>query len=444
MPPDLAWSKSEQVTRKRFLTIACLALALGLFGVPEIAYGQGNTWAGSSLAQMVEAARWRLGILRINAAFELSNVGHDSDVYYGYLGSSVPDWTFSAGVAAQVFLPVSKRVVLDVFDSPQYLFYLETKNERAWNNIFTGQVHFTLERFYIQAGGGSSNIRQRLSPELNINIRQKEDSLNGLILWQASRRSSFAFLYGGTKYDYGDTEFGETNLAETLNRSEARFDIITYVQPNSNVLLFLDGQYGTYAFTETASRFRDTRSYGIFGGLSFVPREGEARPKAPVQGRISLGYKRFDIIDPAFVDGAGFVGAINISAGLLKRTTGRVSFSRDFQFSIYSNATYYTSMTYGGGITRLLSRRASVSYDLSFSRTSYPGDEAGGGVRYTIHAGSLNIMLARNLRIAFLGTIGARVMDQSGQAINRNFFGFNLVYGAATGAMFAPTSGLPR
>jgi hypothetical protein len=450
MPSALAWSENEQVTSKRLLTIAGLALVLWIFAVPEMAYSQGNTWAGSSLTQMVEAARWKLGLLRINAALELNNVGYDSDIYFGYLDNPIPDSTFTASVPVQVLFPVNKRVVLDVIDSPQYLFYLETKNERAWNNVFKGQVHFALERFYIQAGGGSSNIRQRLSPELNINIRQKEDSMNGLILWQISRGTSFALLYDGAKYSYGDAEFGGTDLAQTLNRREDYFDIVTYVQPNSKVQLFLDGQYGTNAFTEAASRFKDTRSYGVFGGLNFVPREGEARPIAPIQGRISLGYKRFDIIDPALADGAGFVGAINVSAGLLKRTTGRASFSRDFQFSIYSNAIYYTSMTYGGGITRLISRKVSISYDLSFSRTSYPEDEAGGGVlqgirnRYAIHSASLNIMLARYLRVSFLGTIGTRVMGQSSQAINRNFFGFNLIYGAATGTIFVPTSGLSR
>jgi hypothetical protein len=100
------------MNRRKFLTTAGLVFALWLFGAPDTAYGQGNTWAGTSLAQMVEAAKWRWGLLRVNAALELNNVGYDSDIYYGYLDEPVPDYTFSAGVPVQVLLPVSKRISL--------------------------------------------------------------------------------------------------------------------------------------------------------------------------------------------------------------------------------------------------------------------------------------------------------------------------------------------
>ena len=434
---------------KRFLTIAGLALALWPFSAPDIAFGQGNTWAGTSLAQMVEAARWRLGALRVNAALELTNAGYDSDIYFGYFDEAVPDYTFSAGIPVQVLLPLSKKVVLEVFDSPQYMFYLDTKNERAWNNIFRGQVHFAFDRFYVQAGGGLSNIRQRLSPELNINIRQKEDSLNGTILWQASRVMSFALLFGGSQFDYGDAEFSGTSIAETLNRKENYFDFVTYLQPSSRARLFMDGQYGTYTFTEAASSFKDTRSYSVFGGLAFVPREGEASPIEPVQGSISLGYKLFDILDPLLTGGSGFVGAVDISAGLFKRTTGRAFFSRDFAFSAYSSGTFYLSTTYGGGISRRMSRRATFSYDLSFSRSSYPEVNDGGipigqNFRYTTHNFSLNVRLARHLAITFLSTLGKRIVDSSGLERNRNFIGFSMIYGFAAGAISAPARGLSR
>ncbi len=435
--------------RRAFFLSVVGALLAWLFLLPRPVLGQGNSWAGASLAQMVEAARWRFGAFRVNAALELTNAGYDTDIYYGYLEEPVPDYTFSAAVPVQVLLPLGKKVVLDVFDSPQYVFYLDTKGERTWNNIFRGQLHFAFDRFYIQAGGGLSNTRQRLSPELNINVRQKEDSLNGTVLWQASRGMSFAFLYGGSKFDYGDAEFGGTSIAETLNREENYFDLVTYLQPTPRVRFFVDGQYGTYTFTEAASRFKDTRSYGVFGGLAFVPREGEARPIEPLQGSISLGYKRFDILDPLLLDGSGIVGAVDISAGIIKKTTGRAFFSRDFAFSVYSSGTYYLSTTYGGGISRRMSRRATLSYDLTFNRSSYPAVDGGGipiaqNFRYTTHSFSLNLRLARNLGIALLGILGKRDIGEPALGRNRNFFGFNLNYGFAAGSISAPTRGLSR
>jgi len=437
---------------KRRLIVLSAAVVLVAWCVllPVPVCGQGNTWAGTSLAQMVEAARWRLGALRINTALALTNAGYDSDIYFGYLDAAVPDYTFTAGVPVQVLLPLSKEVVLDIFDSPQYVFYLETKNERAWNNIFRGQVHFASDRLYIQAGGGLSNIRQRLSSELNINIREKEDRLNGTILWQASREMSLALLCESSQFDYGDAEFGGTNLADTLNRKESYFDFVTYIQPNSRIRLFLDGQYGSFRFVDEASSAKDTRSYGVFGGLAFVPGEGEARSVEPVQGIISLGYKLFGILDPLLTDGSDLVGAVDVSAGLFKRTTGRAFLSRDFAFSAYSSGTFYLSTNYGGGVSRQLSRRATFSYDLSFSQSAYPQEDPGSGIptgqsyRYTTHSFSLSLRLARNLAITFLGILSKRVLDDSGLSRNRNFFGLNMVYGFAAGVISAPARGLSR
>jgi hypothetical protein len=438
------------MNRRKLLQIAGLVFALWLLGTPGMASGQGSTWVGTSLAQMVEAAKWRLGSLRVNAAIELMNAGHDSDVYYGYTAEPVPDYTFSAGLPVQVLLPVSKRIVLDIFDRPQYVFYVDTKKERAWNNTFRGQIHFALDRFYIQAGGGLANVRRRMSPELNINIREKANSLNGLVLWQASRATSFALLYGGTTFDYGDAEYGGTSIAEALNRREDNFDVITYLQLNPRVRFYANGQYGRYAFAEAASSFKDARSYGLFGGLDFIPSEEGASRVGGIEGSANLGYMKFDLLDPGQIDGSGFAGDVNLSVGIMRLTTANISFSRGFQFSVYSGATYYISTAYGAGITRLLSRRASLTYELSFGSTSYPRDEAGGDIpqgisnRYTTHMANLNIKLSRNLTITFFGTIGKRLLGGSAPARNRNFFGFNLIYGASTGTITAPTGGSSR
>lgn len=440
------------MNRKFFLLLAGSAVLSWVFFTPTNAFGQGNTWAGASLAQMVEGARWRLGVLRVNAAFSLSNVGYDSDVLYGYTAEPVPDYTLSAGVPIQVLLPLSKKVVLDLSDSPQYVFYLGTKYERAWNNTFGGHVHFAFDRVYVQLGGGLSDVRYRLSPELNVNVRQKQDSLDGLVLWQVSKRASLAFVYGSAKYDLGEAEFGGVSLSDSLNRKEDYFNFITYIEPSPKVRFFVDGQFGSYAFTKEEFRVRDARSYGIFGGgVEFIPKIGEQLATVAIEGSLRLGYQRLDVIDSRFVDGSGFTGAADVSVSFMKKNTARAFFSRGFQFSVFSGSSYYLSTAYGGGISRLLSRKVTFSYDISFGRSSYPEDEAAGegapqGIHnlYTVHTFSLNFRLARHLGLTFLGSLAKRSVDQTGLARNRNFFGFNLVYGSAGGTMSAPGGGLSR
>lgn len=439
------------MSKKSLFLIASVSAIFWLVATPNPASGQGNTWAGRNLEQSIETARWRLGALRVNAAFDLRNVGYDSDIYSGYFAETVPDYTFSASAPVQVLLPLRKEVVLEIFDSPQYVFYLDTPKERAWNNSFRGLIHFAQKRLYFQAGGSLSSIRQHLSHELTANIRQKEDGLNGLVLWQASREASLALLYRRADYRYGDSEYGGGDIAEWLNRNVNYFDFITYLQPNPRVRYYVDGQYATYNFTEASSAFKDSRSYGVFGGLELTPRVGELLQAAGVRGTIRLGYMRFDMNDPQYIDGSGFVGQVEVSVGFLKKTEGRAFFSRGFQFSAYSNATYYLSSSFGGGVSRRVSRKIKISYDLSFYRSSYPVGETGGSSspqgyynRYSAHVFSLDIRLARYLGIGFSGTIGKRKRVGSGQVRDLGFFGFNLIYGVPTGAMSAPARSLYR
>jgi hypothetical protein len=436
--------------KKSHLPAAAIILSANLAILPSALFGQGKTWAGASLAQAVEATKWKVSWLLVNASLALNRAGYDSDIYYGYRENPIPDMTFSADIPIQVFAPLSKSIMLDLMDTPQYLFYLDTKSERAWNNVFQGHVHMALERLYFQVGGGLSNIRQRLSSELNINVRQRQGTLNGTLLWQASQATSFAIIYDKSKYDFGGDEFDATSLAETLNRKEDHLDVIAYLQPNSRLRLSLNGQYGEYFFKSASAKFKDSQSYGIFGGLNFVPQEGEARPIEPLQGSIGLGFKRLDITDPAFADGSGFVGTVSISSGLFRRTTGRVAFSRDYRFSFLANAAYYTSTSYGGGVTRSLSRRVSASYDISFDRGSYPEDETGDGtspgvnVRYMTHLIGFYIRTARNMVISLEGTLGKRMLGEPALVRDRNFFCLSLVYGNPPRQVSSPVSSLGR
>ncbi len=217
--------------------------------------------------------------------------------------------------------------------SPQYVFYLDTKGERCVNNTFRGQVHVALERVYLQAGGGMSDVRRRFSPELDINVREKRDSADGTFLWQASKTASLAILYERSKYDYGDAEYLDSNLSEMLNRNEDHVDVIAYIQPGPGTRLLLDGQYGLFAFTGATSGVRDAKSYGIFGGAEFIPGVGETPIGSGLRGGFKLGYTRLDLVDPGLRDGSGFAGEANVAADLTNRTSLQLFFSRGFQFS---------------------------------------------------------------------------------------------------------------
>ena len=87
----------RRIIKRKIAVAAVAAFSVMSVLAPKTAWSQGRTWAGESLAQMVDSARWRLDFIRVNGALELINTGYDSDIYYGYLPEPVPDFTLSAG-----------------------------------------------------------------------------------------------------------------------------------------------------------------------------------------------------------------------------------------------------------------------------------------------------------------------------------------------------------
>ncbi len=410
------------------------------------AFAWGATWMGASLEQMVNAARWRVGAFRYNAGFRLNNAGYDSDIYFGSSANPVPDYTFTAGPDIQIFLPLKKKIVFDVSEFLQHVFFLDTKRERALNNTFAGRVHFVFDRFYIQAGGGLINAKQRLSTELNLNVRLKEDDLTGLVLWQASRETSFALQIRRSTYNYENLTSGAVNISENLNRKESYINFMAYLQQHSKTRFYLDGEYGSITFAETISGFKDARSYGVYGGIEFLPpAEGQGQTTG-FRGRINLGYRHLDVLSHGAKDYSGLGGNTDVSIGIMRFTAIRAFFSRGPQFSAYSGLTYYLQTVYGVGLARSLSRKTTLTYDLYYGRNEYAGGVTIGGEafgkrldKYLTHSIGLNFPLGRALELNLMANLGKRDSEFAPRPTSRHYFlGFSLTYGYASSGLTMP------
>ena len=396
---------------------------------------------GANLEQIVNSARWKAGLLRYSMALSFNSVGYDSDIYFGETATRVPDFTLRTGVPFRLFLPIKKKIVFDISENPEYVFLLKTKKERALNNDFGGYLHLLFGRVYFRGEAKVANVRQRLSPELTVPIRQKKNDLGGLVLFQVSSGTSVALQYRSSTYKYDNPPDGSLNISETLNQREDSFNFTAHFQQASKTRLFLAGQYRSYTFTQAPSRFKDTRSYGIYGGVEFLPSlTGRSEDKG-IQGTINLGYRHFNILDPQLRDYSGLVGNTSVSIGVFKLTSVRGFFSRDIQFSASSSLAYYIFTSYGGGVSRRLSRRSRLEYDLSFGRGTYPTGFTGGAtpqnalLRYTYNSLSLSFQLRQDLEISLLASLGNRGGYAAVPGGKRYFVGFGLIYGVSAGGV---------
>jgi hypothetical protein len=434
------------MTMKAIFSGLFAAFLLG--SVPTRAFAQGQTWLAQTLEQSINSAWGKAGSIRYNAALRVDSDGYDSDIYFGTLANRVPDYTFSAGPDIRVFLPLKKRVVFDIADSPRYVFYVKTERERTLNNAFNGNLHVVFDRVYIQAGAGLVNAKQRLNSEVNLNVRLKVDDYSGLILWQASKEASFALEYLRTKYAYENLVSETTDVRANLDRTESFARFLAYLQQRSRVRFYLEGEYGNYTFTNKISSFKDSRSYGVFAGAEFVPPAGGYEGETSgMRGSLSLGYKRLNVIDPSQKDYSGLSGNAAVSLGLMRLTALRLFFSRGPQFSAYSSRIYYLQTACGAGLSRSLSRHVVFTYDFTYSRSDYPVVGAPGvgptdtsNFRYWTHSFHLNFRLRKDLQLRLLADLGRRKQPSALRPDSRRvFIGFGLTYGNPGGLFSLPT-----
>jgi hypothetical protein len=413
--------------------IAAIVLVLLL---PGRSLSWGSTWLGANLERIVNDARWRMGTLKYNASLQLSNAGYDSDVYFGSALKPVPDYTFTAGPQVRLFVPLAKGVILDLSEMPQYAFYLRTAGDRAFNNSLRGQLHLALDRLYFQAGGKLVSAKERVSTELNIHIRRREDDLTGMSFWQVSEKTALALQYRSFRYEYEPSADGSINIGLNLNRTERYFNLTGYLQQVARSRLYMDAEYGSFSFKEPLSRNKDSRSYGLFIGLEFLPAPEKQEQGKGIEGKINFGYKSFDFLDPRRPDYRGLVGNSSLVLRLVERTALRAGFTRDIQFSAFSDIAIYIQTSVGAGLSYAFTRMISFLYDFSYNRNKYVQIQNVGSLQqdeYFNHSLGFSVRLQKNLEGSLVASFGRRNRNTDPAALPRNFIGFTLNYGHSSG-----------
>jgi len=407
-------------------------------------FAQSGNWMGNTILNLFQQAPWKLGTVRAYRQFTLGNAGYDSDIYYGYYDTHYPDVSFNATPAFQWFVPLSKLVIFDSYQSLEGVFYFKNENERAFNFVTRNQVHFLSKKFYGKTGLNYSNVRQRFSPELLLHIRQEEISWDGLFLWQFSRSGAIAWQVRGARLNYRQPASDSLSIDRELNRNEYYADAFLYFQPGTRLRLYLNGQLGLYDFRYRESRFKDSRTYAGFGGIEFIPAAGSER--TVFEGNFNIGYMYLDLKNRSLKDASNVVGSGNITLNVTRWLSLQADYSRDFNVSIYSSLLHYLQTTYGGGLRFTLSRRVTLSNHLGQGLTKYPFSQeeglSGPEYKFTTFMTNLGIRISREWQLNIFGTLNQRKILPEDRQLKRQFIGFNLIFGSIPGENILPIPSL--
>jgi len=407
--------------KERILHFLFILAVFSFQGLGKDALAYGKTWMGRELEQRISEAGFSLGPFRLDTAFRLSNVGYDSNIFYTATSNPVHDFTLTAGLALNAYLPIKKKIIIAIYDLPEYAYYRETARERTWNNHFDGRVHFVFGRLCLTLGKGYISARERWNTEIDIRPREIEDSYLGLLLWQVSKRTSFELIYRRLKYNYESAEFQGFDIPAKLDRVEDYVSFMSFYQVSFRTRLFIDAEYGSFDFANPLS-LKDSESYAAHGGFEFSP-------LGNIRGTVKVGYKYLNPLSASGQGYRGLVGDSEVSVRLLSPWKIRAYYRRDIRFSVWYDATYFLEDVYGAGTSLYLFRNIRLDYDYYRGRNSYP---EGISVKrlddYLIHSVGLYLRIKKNVALGAIASHWDRRSNVNYENDHRNFLGFNLIY----------------
>jgi hypothetical protein len=381
-------------------------------------------------------ARLRLGPLRLQPVFRLSEAGYDSNVYYRADGGGevVSDFTATFAPELRAHWLLGNSVILSATESPEYLLYAREKGLRAFSNSFSGGLRMMLLRYFSLSAEyhDASHVRRSMS-ELDRRIRDTATGGTAGLFFETARGTAFGVTAAVDDFRYEDVASGAPDdvYARTLDRRETSAAAEVTYRVFSRSYLFATAGWTRYAFDFAESAWRDGEAVKASGGFRF-PLTGRAR------GRVLFGWKSFRPDSAGRRPFSGLIAATEVYLRL-GRLSATVGYDRDNAFSYNESAYYYVDGRARAGLTLYVAPFLRIDGGVQYGTMTYPEPQTvwSGGVPVTVERREdvqRTWSVGPVLRIG--GTVGLgltynlyrRTSNAPGFDVRRNFAGAFLTY----------------
>jgi len=311
---------------------------------------------------------WKIGPFRLYPRIRVRDIGYDDNIY-GQREDEHPvsDYTATFSPELQVHIIFRDWLILSLQENPEYVFFLNEKNERTFNHTFTPGFKISpLRRFVISGHYRFGKRKQRITSEFDTRTFEEHHRYTGSIFYESSRSTMIGVTGSIRDFYYEDISSPEEDisLSKILNHREKSREAELYYRIFSRSYLFVKGGYSSYDFYDSGSSWRDAYSLQLISGIRF-PMEGRIR------GLISLGYKK---LVPETQGKKGFSGLMANTSFDYKmgRFVFHISYTRDSLFSFSQENIYFIENRYGGGLSFYISRVIRLDYNYVFGGNLYP------------------------------------------------------------------------
>lgn len=411
-----------------------ILVAAWIVGSGLAVFGQSYKSFDDLLNEVRERARMRLGPLRFLAAIQLKDVGHDDNVYYRMAEDKpVGDYTGTLSPEIKAYFLLGRSLILSFVDNPEYLYYAkEDRLRRFTNSVVPGVRLRLLNRFVLSGEYHFQKHARKAFSEFSSLVTDTTKGTTMSFFYETPRGSAIGFSRTTDMFRYEDIVFPdfEARFSEELDRTERTGNIEFHYRLFSESFFFAKFGITKYRFEHPLTRWRDSHSIQITGGLRF-PVVGRAR------GTLSLGYKRFIPENPGRKVFSGLIADTSLDFRL-GRVGLRFGFGRDNYFSYIQDSFYYIENKGNGGLSIYLSQVLRVDYDFQYGELRYPEPYKVFGFVLPVqemmrkdvnrtHSVGVTIAIMRNTGIKLSYNIFERKSNAPGFNIKRNFIGFSLI-----------------
>ena len=397
------------------------------------AFGQSYRNFQDELTEVRDRVKLKFGPFRVLPVLRLSNLGFDDNVYYRTAEKKpVGDYTGTASPEIKVYLLAGRSLILSFADNPEYLYYAKEDRLRTFTNSFVPGGRLRLFNRFVLSG--EYHFRKHTRRAFSEFSRLVTDTVKGTtagFFYETPRGTSIGFSGTIDRFLFEDIVQPdyEARLSRSLNRKEKTGNFELYYRVFAESYFFAKFGVTTYEFEHPSSRWRESRSMQVSGGLRF-PIIGRAR------GTFSLGYKKFVPEDPGRKVFSGLIADTNLTFRL-GRIGLRFGLGRGNHFSYFEDAFYYIENRGNAGLSFYLTRLLRIDYDLQYGELKYPEPfKISGSVQpfleisrkdvHRTHSVGLTIKIIRNTGINLSYNFFRRRSNAPGFNIKRNFIGISL------------------
>jgi hypothetical protein len=356
--------------------------AVGILLLPAVASAQ----SGDAPPAM------KLGPVEFRPRLTLTNIGFDNNVFNS---PSDPKRDFTLTASPDLELSMHPGRLRAVYSTRTDFNYFRTyTSERSVDRSFMARTDVdlgVLKPFVTMTSGHTSS---RSTPEIDVRARHHPRVYTGgTRVKVASRTSIVLSTYRSfDNYDQGLT-FRGADLATALDSRTTGYESAFSIDltPFTTLNLTVAGEEQRFDHAPV----RDSNSVRIAPSLTFSP-------LGLITGNASVGYRRFDGLDPTLPDYSGLVASGGVGAVIAGRYNLTSTFTRDVRYSYEELLPYYLLTAVRGTLAvqfagpldlRVTGGREAMNY------RALAGSTALGDDRQVIYGGGAGCRIGERFRL---------------------------------------------